>query len=279
MDIAVFLAVLAAAACHAGWNAVIKGSGDPLVTTAIVSVAASVVSLAFLPITGLPDPAAWPWVAASVIVHLFYFASLIEAYRYGDLGQVYPLARGTAPLMTGIASGLIGEYLTPLAWAGLLLLVGGVFILSLPGRGGAKFNRQGVGFALATAVTICAYSIIDGVGARVSLHSPAYTTVLFIGCGVVMLIYALVRRGLGVFAGTGGRWRVSLAGGAMQVVSYGVANWAMTLAPIALVAALRETSVLFGALIAVVILKEPLRASRVAAAALIMAGLIVLRIA
>ena len=280
MDIAVFLAVLAAAACHAGWNAVIKGSGgDPLVTTTLVSVAACVVSLALLPITGLPDPAAWPWVIASVVVHLFYFGSLIEAYRHGDLGQVYPLARGTAPLMTGFASSLIGEYLTPLAWAGLLLLVGGVLILSLPGRGGAKFNRKGVGFALATAVTICAYSIIDGVGSRVSLYSPAYTTVLFIGCGVVMLAYALVRRGPGVFAESGGRWRVSLAGGTMQVLSYGVANWAMTLAPIALVAALRETSVLFGALIAIVILKEPLRPTRVVAAVLIAAGLVVLRIA
>jgi drug/metabolite transporter (DMT)-like permease len=103
--------------------------------------------------------------------------------------------------------------------------------------------------------------------------------VLFIGCGGVMLVYALVRGGPGVFAGAAGRWKVSLAGGAMQVLSYGVANWAMTLAPIALVAALRETSVLFGALIAVVILKEPLRMSRVAAAALIAGGLVVLRMA
>ena len=279
MDIAVFLAVLAAAACHAGWNALIKGSGDPLATSAIVSVAACAVSIALLPITGLPDPAAWPWVGASVVVHLFYFASLIEAYRYGDLGQVYPLARGSAPLMTGFASGLIGEYLTPLAWAGLLLLAGGVLLLSLPRRGGARFDRRGVGFALATAVTICAYSIIDGVGSRMSLYSPAYTAVLFIGCGGVMFTYAVLRRGSAVFRGAGARWPVSLAGGTMQVVSYGIANWAMTLAPIALVAALRETSVLFGALIAVVILKEPLRPSRIAAAVLIACGLIVLRMA
>lgn len=279
MDIAVFLAVLAAAACHAGWNAVIKGSGDPLTTTVLVSVAASVVSLAILPITGLPDPAAWPWVIASVVVHLFYFGSLIEAYRYGDMSQVYPLARGSAPLMTGFAASLIGEYLTPLAWAGLLLLVGGVLLLSLPSRGGAKFNPRGVGFALATAVTICAYSIIDGVGSRVSLYSPAYTASLFAGCGVVMALYAIARRGFTVFNGTGVRWKVSLAGGGMQVLSYGVANWAMTQAPIALVAALRETSVLFGALIAVFILKESLRPSRIAAAVLIATGLAVLRFA
>jgi drug/metabolite transporter (DMT)-like permease len=281
MDIAVFLAVLAAAACHAGWNAVVKGGGDPMVTTTIVSVAAAIVSLPFVPIAGLPAAAAWPWIAASVVVHLFYFGCLIEAYNHGDLGQVYPLARGTAPLMIGMASSLIGEYLTVTAWAGLLLLVGGVLLLALPGRGAdARFNWRGIGFALATAGTICAYSIIDGVGARASGYSPAYTLALFIGCGVVMMFYALARRrGRTVFAGTGRRWRIGLLGGIMQVVSYGVANWAMTLAPIAIVAALRETSVLFGSLVAVVVLKEKLHAARIAAAVLIVCGLIVLRIA
>ena len=280
MDIAVFLAVLAAAACHAGWNAVVKGGGDPMVTTAIVSVAAAIVSLPFVPIAGLPAVAAWPWIAASVVVHLLYFGCLIEAYNHGDLGQVYPLARSTAPLMTGMAGSLIGEYLTVTAWAGLLLLVGGVLLLALPGRGGdARFNWRGIGFALATAVTICAYSIIDGVGARASGYSPAYTLALFIGCGVVMMLYALARRGRTVFAGAGHRWRIGLLGGVMQVVSYGVANWAMTLAPIAIVAALRETSVLFDSLIAVIVLKEKLHTARIAAAVLIVCGLIVLRIA
>src|SRR5947209_424811 len=100
MEIGVFVAVLAAAACHAGWNAVVKGGGDPLTITAIVTIAAGVVGLPLWPWIGLPGVGAWPWVVASVVIHVFYFASLIEAYRHGDLGQVYPIARGAAPLMT-----------------------------------------------------------------------------------------------------------------------------------------------------------------------------------
>lgn len=280
MELTVFLAVLAAAACHAGWNAVVKGGGDPLATTAIVSICAGIVGLLLLPIAGLPNAAAWPWVAASVAVHLVYFASLIEAYGHGDLGQVYPLARGAAPLMTGIVSVTwIGESLNAAAWVGLLLLAGGVLTLSLGRDGGAKFNGRGVGFALITAVTISAYSVVDGLGARASGNAPAYTLALFIGCAGMMAAYAVGRRGRAVFAGTGRQWRTGMFGGAMQVASYGVAIWAMTVAPIALVAALRETSVLFGALIAVVILKEPLQTARAMAAMLIVGGVIALRLA
>jgi drug/metabolite transporter (DMT)-like permease len=203
MDITVFVLVLAAAACHAGWNALIKGGGDPLATAAWVTVAGGLVAIPVLPLVGLPAAAAWPWVVASVIVHFFYFAGLIEAYRHGDLSQIYPLARGSAPLMTAVASTtLIGERLGMSGWIGLVLLVAGVFLLSL--RGGddlARFNRRGVAYALGTAVTICAYSLIDGLGARAS-HNPAgYTVVLFVGCSIVMFFYVLARRGLAVFGG------------------------------------------------------------------------------
>jgi drug/metabolite transporter (DMT)-like permease len=280
MEATVFIAVLAAAACHAGWNAVVKGGGDPLKTTAIVSIAAGVVGVPLWPWLGLPSPAAWPWVAASVVVHLFYFVSLIEAYRHGDLSQVYPVARGGAPLMTAVASTfVVGEQLSPLAWGGLVLLVAGVFLLSV--RGGdalAKFNWRGIGYALATAVTICAYTIVDGIGARISGNPASYTLAVFAGCGAVMVGYVLMRRGRAGFVASGAQWRIALFGGALQVISYGIAIWAMTVAPIAIVAALRETSVLFGALIAVVVLKEPMHPTRIAAALLIVAGLIALRL-
>jgi drug/metabolite transporter (DMT)-like permease len=280
MDVTVFIAVLAAAACHAGWNAVIKGGGDPLMTTAIVTIAAGLVGLPFWPWVGLPSAAAWPWVIASIVVHLFYFASLIEAYRHGDLSQVYPIARGAAPLMTAAASTvIIGEQLSLLAWGGLLVLVLGVVLLSL--RGGdsiAKFNWRGIGYALATAVTICAYTIVDGIGARVSGNPASYTLAIFAGGSLAMAAYIVARRGVASFTTGGSQWRIGLFGGGLQVVSYGIAIWAMTMAPIAIVAALRETSVLFGALIAVVILKERLHAIRVAAALLIVAGLVALRL-
>jgi len=280
MDPVVFAAVLLAAACHAGWNATIKGGLDPLATTVSISIGAAIVAAAFLPAVGFPDGAAWPWCGASVLIHLVYFAALIESYRAGDMGQVYPIARGSAPLMTAIVTtAFVGERLGFAGWSGIILLVAGVMLLSL--RGGRDLTRldwKAVGFALFTALTICAYSVVDGVGARRAAGANAYSVALFMGIGPVMVIYALARRGPEVIAAMGRQWRLGLAGGTLQLGSYGIAIWAMTVAPIAIVAALRETSVLFGALIAILFLKEPLRAGRVAAALMIVAGLTLIRL-
>jgi drug/metabolite transporter (DMT)-like permease len=280
MENFVFLAVLFAAACHAGWNALIKVGLDPLSTATLISLGAGLVALALVPLVGVPAWAAWPWLIASVVVHLCYFASLIESYRTGDLGQVYPIARGSAPLMTAAATTVfIGEKLSLIGWTGILSLVAGVLLLSA--RGGrelAEVDRRAIGFALFTALTICAYSVVDGIGARLSANPNAYSLWLFIGIAVVMLPYAIYRDGPEVIPAMQRFWRRGLAGGALQLLSYGIAIWAMTLAPIAIVATLRETSVLFGAVIAVVVLKEPLRAARIAAACLIVCGLILIRL-
>ena len=280
MDAFVFAAVLFAAACHAGWNAAIKRVLDPMATTVLISIGAAMVALAFVPFAGLPAPEAWPWVSASVLIHLVYFAALIESYRAGDMGQVYPIARGAAPLLTAAMSPAIaGEWLGLLAWLGIILLAAGVLLLSLRGgRDLARLDRRAVGFALFTAVTISAYSLTDGIGARLAGNANAYSVALFVGIGPVMLVYALIRRGPDVMPLMGRHWGIGLAGGALQLGSYGIAIWAMTVAPIAIVAALRETSVLFGAVIAVVVLREPLRAIRIVAALLIVAGLTGIRL-
>jgi drug/metabolite transporter (DMT)-like permease len=280
MDPFVFAAVLFAAACHAGWNATIKGGLDPLATTVLISIGAAIVAAVFLPVVGLPAAAAWPWCGASVLIHLAYFAALIESYRAGDMGQVYPIARGSAPLMTAlVTTAFIGERLGVLGWSGIVLLAAGVIWLSLRGgRDLARLDKKAVGFALFTAVTICAYSVVDGVGARHAGSANAYSVALFVGIGPIMAIYALIRRRPEVIAAMGRHWGLGLAGGTLQLGAYGIAIWAMTVAPIAIVAALRETSVLFGALIAIVFLKEPLRASRVAAALIIVAGLTLIRL-
>ena len=280
MENFVFLAVLFAAACHAGWNALIKVGLDPLSTTTLISIGSGVVALMFLPLVGVPAGAAWPWLIASVVIHLVYFASLIESYRTGDLGQVYPIARGSAPLMTAVATTIfVGEKLSLIGWVGILALVVGVLLLSARGgRDLAEIDRRAIGFALFTALTICAYSVVDGIGARHSSNPNAYSLWLFIGIAVVMLPYALYRDGADVIPAMQRFWRRGFAGGALQVLSYGIAIWAMTAAPIAIVATLRETSVLFGAAIAVVVLKEPLRAVRIVAAFLIVCGLILIRL-
>src|SRR5687768_14392676 len=170
MDAFVFAAVLFAAACHAGWNATIKRGFDPLLTTVLISIGGTIVAALLLPIVGWPAMASWPWCAASVLIHLVYFVALIESYRAGDMGQVYPIARGSAPLITALTTTvLIDERLGLLGWCGIILLSAGVLLLSL--RGGrelARLDRKAVGFALLTAFTICAYTVVDGIGARLA---------------------------------------------------------------------------------------------------------------
>jgi drug/metabolite transporter (DMT)-like permease len=283
MSFAVFAAVLFAAACHAGWNAGIKRTLDPLATTVLIAIGAALVALPGLPFAGWPAPASWPWLVASIAIHLFYFAGLIESYSAGDMGQVYPIARGAAPLMTAtMTTPFVGERLGLFGWGGVVLLAAGVLLLSLRGgRDLVGFDRRAVGFALFTAVTVCAYSVVDGVGARLAGEgrAAAYSLVLFVGIAPVVVIYALARRGVAVLPAMVPFWKTGLGGGALAVVSYSIAIWAMTKAPIAIVAALRETSVLFGALIAVTVLKEPLRPARIGAAAMIVGGLALLRLA
>jgi drug/metabolite transporter (DMT)-like permease len=276
----VFLAVLFAALCHAGWNALVKVGLDPLSTTTLISIGSGLVALVLLPFVGIPARPAWPWLIASVLIHLVYFAALIESYRTGDLGQVYPIARGSAPLMTATATTfIVGEKLSLIGWAGIVVLVIGIVLLSARGgRDLAKIDRRAVGFALLTALTICTYSVVDGIGARLAVEPNAYSLWLFVGIAIVMVLYGLFRSGPGVIPAMRRYWPRGFVGGALQVLSYGTVLWAMTVAPIAIVATLRETSVLFGAVIAVVVLKEPLRAVRIVAALLIVCGLVLIRL-
>jgi drug/metabolite transporter (DMT)-like permease len=322
MDPFVFAAVLFAAACHAGWNAAIKGGNDTVSTTSLIAIGAGAVAFVILPFVGLPLPPAWPWVIASVVIHLLYFIGLSESYRVGDLGQVYPIARGTAPLMTAALSApLIGEALGLVAWIGIAALAGGVLLLSARGgretehfpekacpgldpgwrpvfrrkcdhrkklerdtdsikskRALARFDRHATGLALFTATTICAYSLVDGVGARLAGSPHAYTASLFVGNAVALAAYGVARRRKEAFPALAAYWKIGLAGGALQLLSYGIAIWAMTVAPIAIVAALRESSVLFGTALAVVFLKEPLRPIRLVAALMIVCGLMLIRL-
>jgi drug/metabolite transporter (DMT)-like permease len=168
--------------------------------------------------------------------------------------------------------------LRPLSWSGIVALAVGVLLLSARGgRDLARIDRRAVGFALLTALTICTYSVVDGVGARASRNPQGYVLLLLVGNALLLVPYALWRDRNGMAVALRRFWLRGLVGGALQALSYGIALWAMTLAPIAIVASLRETSVLFGALIAVLVLKEPLRAARIGAAALIVCGLVLIR--
>ena len=280
MDSFVFAAVLAAAAMHAGWNAVLKVRLEPFLAMTLITGCAGIVTIPLLVAFGWPRLEAWPWLIGSVVLHLAYYIALTEAYRRADMGQIYPIARGGAPLLTAGASLIVvGEPLSLQAGAGIAVLASGVALMSLRGaRQHEPPDPAAIGFALATAVIICGYTLVDGLGARAAGDPHAYSAALFVIDGVPIVVFAVWRLGLSGlkpmrrFAGPG------LAGGAMSLASYWIAIWAMTVAPIALVAALRETSVLFAAVIAVVILKEPFGPVRAAAAALMVGGILLIRL-
>jgi drug/metabolite transporter (DMT)-like permease len=280
MDLFVFLAVLAAAACHAGWNALLKLKVEPIVATSMVAAASGVVAVPFAVFTDLPSPAAWPYMLASVSIHIVYYFALAQAYRFGDLGQVYPIARGTAPLMTAIlATFWLGEGLGSYGWAGVIVLTGGILLLAVRGgRARERFDARSVGFALLTSLTITAYTLVDGIGARVSGSALQYTVWLFLLSGGVMAIYGFASVGRRLAADFAANWPLAIAGAALSTAAYAIAIWAMTVAPIALVAALRETSVLFAALLGMVLLREPVLPARIAAACLVLAGVVLLRL-
>ncbi len=280
METHVFLAVLAAALLHAGWNALLKLKLEPLLAITLISIAAGIVSLPLIPFAALPNAAAWPYIAASLALHMIYYLSLGAAYREGDLSQVYPIARGTAPLITALGSALfIGEALNPAGSAGVAVLACGILLLSFKnGVALVDINWRPVGFALITAASISAYTLIDGIGARAAGAAIQYATWLFLLDGVMMLAFGFwrwPRTLVGDFYRA--RWSM-FAGGAMSMAAYGIAIWAMTQAPIALVGALRETSVLFAAVIGIVVLHERIHARRIIAALLILAGMLLIRL-
>lgn len=265
---------------HAGWNALLKLRLDPLLSVALLSGCAGLVALPMLVAFGWPARAAWPWLAGSAFLHLAYYLCLTEAYRRADMSQVYPIARGGAPLLTAAASSLLAfEALRSAQVAGIIALGCGVAAMSVVGgRRGSGFDPVAVAFALLTALVICGYTLVDGIGARSAGDPHAYSAALFAINGLPILAVAWWRRGNAGMRLLGGFLPQGLAGGALSLGSYWIAIWAMTVAPIALVAALREASVLFAAVIAVAVLKEPLHWPRAAACAAILASLLLIRL-
>jgi drug/metabolite transporter (DMT)-like permease len=275
MSLAVFLAILFAAALHAGWNAVVKTGLDRFSSILFLAIVQGAMALLLLPFFGLPPQASWPWVLAGSALHSGYKLALIRAYGHGDLSQVYPLSRGTAPLIVAVAGALfLGEAMDPARIAAVLAIAAGIILMA--GRGGLGW--AGLGWALVTAGFTAAYTLADGIGARIAGSASAFILATIVLDGATMLAYGLAMRGRAGIAAMLPAWRPGVAAGAMSLGSYWIAVWAFTRAPLAMVAALRETSVLFAILIAALLLKEKLTARRWAAGALILAGLVLMRV-
>jgi phosphonate utilization associated putative membrane protein len=272
----VTFAVLGAALLHAGWNALIKSGRDPLLDTALVALAGSVLAAPLVFLVAPPQPASWPYIAASVAVHLGYYTAVAGAYQAGDLSHSYPIMRGIAPLLVAGVSWLwFGEALSPAAWAGVLLICGGVLSLGMAG-GGA--NRKATAWALASALIIAVYTLADGAGVRASGGAERYVVWLFLFMGLPFGLAVLALKRGALIAHAQHHWLRALTGAVLSGLSYGIALWAMTQAPVAIVAALRETSVIFAALLGAWLLKEGHLKERLAGAAAVLAGLVALKL-
>jgi len=273
----VVAAVLFGALLHAGWNALVKSSRDKALDTAVIHLTGSLVALPLVLVVGWPSPAAWPFILTSVVIHIAYYIALAGAYTHGDLGLTYPLMRGTAPLLVALsAATLLGETLSPLAWAGVLGVSCGVLALGLSRH--ALESPRAVGFALANAVVIAAYTVVDALGVRAGGSALQYVVALFVLDGWPFALMVFIRRGGAVaWPYARARWPMAAMAAAASLGSYGIALWAMTQAPVATVAALRETSVLFAAWLGVWFLKEAFTLRRAAGTAAIVAGVMALR--
>ncbi len=280
MTLTVFFAVLAAAGMHAAWNALIKMRGDRFASISLTSLGLSLAALPVIPFVEFPSAAVWPFIVASLVIHVGYRLFLVMAYEAGDLAQTYPLARGAAPLMTTIgAIFLLAELPTPLAILGIMLLSAGTLLMSFRGGAGlGKLDRRAVGFALTTSIFVAAYTLTDGTGARLAATASSYAAWLFLCDGLVSIAIGFVYRGRGLLSVMKTEWHVGVLTGLLSAASYWIAMWAMTKAPIASVAALRETSILFAMLISVLALHEKMTGWRIAAALCIVAGVVALRL-
>jgi drug/metabolite transporter (DMT)-like permease len=283
----VILAVLGAAMLHAIWNALAKGSagqGDPLPATVLVVLGGALASALLLPFMSAPAPASWPFIAASSLTQTAYYLLLIEAYRSGDMSHAYPLMRGSAPLLVALLNGLLtGERLSGAQWLAVCLICGGVLAMLLSARAPAaqpsSAQRRSTMFALATACVIALYTMIDGAGVRRSDAPAAYTMWIFLLTGLALTAWSARGRMRELLDAARARPLLLPVGGVSTVASYGIALWAMTLAPVAAIAALRETSILFATGIAALFLRERIGRVRLLAVLLIACGAAAMRLA
>ncbi len=275
MSFTVFAILLVAAVLHAGWNALVRRDADRDAATTAVAVGGAVVGLAVLPFLPRLAPAAVPYIAASGLIHLAYFTLMARAYRHGELSVAYPIMRGLAPLIVTLAAIAFVEPATARVLVGVVVLAAGIVSL---GADGLR-RRHAIGSAVANAFVIAGYTLVDGLGARLSGAPQTYVAWVLVASAVTTLGVRLWHRGRPVLVSLTARIPLALAGGIMTYAAYGIALWAMTVAPIGAVAAVRESSVLFATVIGALALGERFGPVRWLAAALVVGGLVLVKTA
>ncbi len=278
MSLGILLAVLGAAFLHAGWNALIKTGGDKQTGMLMLTLGHAAIGAVVVALRPLPAPEVWPWLIGSGLIHMAYQLFLAYAYEHGDLSRVYPIARGTAPLIvTLVGAVVLADTVSVTEYIGIFVLGLGIMAMAR-GVFSSGESRRMLPFALGAAVATAGYSLVDGSGARLSGDAVAYVGWLLILSAVFYVPVILALRGRRVLRATPRGWGLGLAASAASYTAYAVVVWAMTQAPIALVTALRETSILFAVLIGWVLFGEPMGRGKLVAAGLVVSGVVLTRL-
>lgn len=269
------IAALAAAVLHAVWNALVKGGGDPLLDLALVWGGSAAVALLCVPFVAVPVAAAWPYLLATLFIHMPYGLLLAAAYRAGSLSHVYTVARGSPPMLIALATAALGETLAPGQYLGIAVISAGILATGIAPHAPARATL----LALCVALTIAGYSVLDGLGARASGEPVGYAIWFFVLMGACFMAIVAAWRGpaaLALYART--NWRRAAVGGPAGALGYGLVLWAMSFAPVAGVSALRETSVAVAAFIGWAFMGDPMSKRRIAGAALVLGGAALLKL-
>ena len=264
---------LIAAVLHAVWNAIAHGVPDRLVGFALIGAAYTVIGGVTAVVVGLPPSAAWPFVLGSAVIHVVYTLLLWASYQLGEFSQVYPVARGTAPWVVAVIEVLLGHHLPALQLVGIVVISLGLLSLALDGGRPSRATLPALGAAVATGIAIAGYTVVD---ATAVARTPVlvYATWMFLLQGPVMPVIALVRRGRRLRTTTWPVLLVGFGGGVVSLAAYGLVLIAQTSGATAAVAALRETSIVIGAVIGAVFLGERFGRGRVIAAVVVAAGIV-----
>lgn len=270
MSLSVAAIVLFSAVLHASWNALLHSGRDRLWTITVMNLAMGAVAAAAIPFLPLPERASWPYIVTSGFLEVGYSLFLIQAYRHGDLGQTYPIARGSSPLLVAMGAAVFaGETLSSLTAIGIILVSAGIIALAFRAR---RFSIPATSMALLTGCFIAAYTLVDGIGVRLSGNSFAYAAWMVLVWALPMPIILLAARGSGALHASPREIAKAAAGGIVALIAYGTIIWALNLGTMAPISALRETSVVFAALIGRIFLKEVLTLRRVVACIVIAVG-------
>ena len=278
MTAEVFAMVLGAAVLHAAWNALVKVNADRLVMIAIMMMSQVAVAMLVVPFVAFPTSESWPYIWASIALNTAYCVFLVSAYRYGDLSHVYPISRGSAPLIVAFVSAVVvGETLTRQAGLSVVVIALGIMSLTLT-RGADGFREpKAILYALGTGMFIAGYTVVDGLGARLADSAHSYTFWVHLFNGIPITLLALYLRRGRVIVSVRKSWKVGVLGGIISLLAYWIVIWAMTQAPMALVSAVRETSMVFAVLLGVFVLKERLDLTRLVSTGVTLIGAVMLK--